>query len=403
VIDADAVRRIAAIEDAVLRNVWITYVYSQLNTRVRRAAGFDRDHTWCGFATWASATAGRTIRRQDLPAVLVDILDASKRHRDGLERANAERRVVRALGAPEIETGDVLAALADALDDASAHVGHGNLVVFAELGPPFVAFTELVERDRHAVDASTVGAALESATGAPIADDLATAFGWYARAVAADDPGERARAMLAANVVAVSHEQRRLQDDIAAALVSGLAAVEAALDALAEDLRRRSRGPARLQLTSRIGFDSVRSVIVHAWDVAMTVMMMTLRVPGAELRLAEDVPPGPGGRLYPADLGELAGPPVVDPDAASVFAGWDRTQGTGRHDGARDWADLHQRMSYIVNLFRSRQQDESLGEAPFSDAQLADLRDGRMPPPPLLPPLHRRLTGAGAPEADRGC
>lgn len=389
-IDAAEVRRIAAIDDGALRNVWITFAYAQLNRRIRTAAGFDRDHTWCGFATWASATAGRTIRRQDLPAALVDVLDASKRHRDGLEAANARRRVVRVLGAPEIETGDVLAALADALDDASTHVGHGNLVVFAELAPLFVAFAETVERSGRGVDPAAMMAALESAAGGPVAEDLSLAFAWYLRALAADEPGERARAMLAANVIAVAHEQQRLQGDVAAALQSGLATVEAAVAALAERLRRRSRGVARLEVTSRLGIGSVTDVIVHAWDVAVTAMMMTLRVPGAELRLAEDVPSGPDGRRFPIDLDPLAGPPVVDPDVATVFAGWDRSNGSGRHDGARDWGDLHERMSYIVNLFRSRQQDESLADAPFAADQVAAMRDGRLPGPPLLPPLHRR-------------
>lgn len=388
-IDDVEIRRIAAIDDAALRNVWITYTYGQLNRRIRGAAGFDRDHTWCGFATWASATAGRTIRREDLPRVLVDILDASKRHRDGLAEANDHRKVAQALGAPEVETGDVLAALADALDDASAHVGHGNLVVFAELAPLFVAFAELIERDGRHVDDSVVSAALEAAAGGPVADDLATAFAWYHRALTTDDPAERARAMLAANVVAVSHEQRRLQDDVAAAIVAGLQTVEEALANLAEELRRRSRGPARWRLTSRFGLRHVRGVVEHAWDIAVTAMMMTLRVPGADLRLFDDVPPGPDGRRFPLDLDQLVGPPVADPDAATVYGGWDRSHGTGRHDGARDWADLHQRMSYIVNLFRSRQQDDSLADAPFAPEQVAAMRAGTMPPPPLLPSAHR--------------
>lgn len=389
VIDADAVRRIAAIDDAALRNVWITYTYSELNRRVRHAAGLDRDHTWCGFATWASATAGRTIRRQDLPAVLVEVLDASKRHRDQLAEANANRRVAKALGAPDAETPDVLAALADALDDASAHVGHGNLVVFTELAPLFVAFAELVERDGPAVSDEAVDATLADAAGGTVAPDLADAFAWYARAVRTADPGERARSMLAANVIAVAHEQHRLQDDVAAALVAGLQSVEAAIDALADILRRRAKGPARLQVTGRLGAHKLRDVIVHAWEVAVTTIMMTLCVPGAELRLGDDVPPGRDGRLFPIDLDPLTGPPPVDPDAATVYGSWDRTGGTGRHDGARNWAELHERMSYIVNLFRSRQQDETLAEPPFSAEQLAVLQEGRLPPPPLLPPRHR--------------
>ena len=40
-------------------------------------------------------------------------------------------------------------------------------------------------------------------------------------------------------------------------------------------------------------------------------------------------------------------------------------------------------MNFIVNLFRSRQRDPSLFEPPFSDAQLAVLAAGTLPPGPL--------------------
>ena len=40
-------------------------------------------------------------------------------------------------------------------------------------------------------------------------------------------------------------------------------------------------------------------------------------------------------------------------------------------------------MNFIVNLFRSRQQDATLFEPPFSPAQLAVLHQGQLPPGPL--------------------
>jgi hypothetical protein len=387
-LDARDVKTVAAIADPALRNVWITHCYAELNRRVRTAARLDTDHCWCGFATWASTTAGRTIRREDLPRVIVDLLEDSERHRDKLDTANSRLAAARWAGAPSVETPDILAALADALDDARDHVAHGNLVVFEELAPLFVAFAELIERDGPDVDTDAIRSALEAAAGGPIADDLGAAFEWYGRALAASSPDERARAVLAANVIAVSHEQRRLQDDVAAALIAGLKRIGEAADAVLDDLHRRSRWPFIVTLSRPFSARALRKVIEHAWDVAVTAMMMTLRVPGAELHLGKDVPPNADGRRFPVGLSELAGPPVADPDAAAVFAKWDRTHGTGRHDAARDWGDLDERMSYIANLFRSRQQDPSLANAPFSDEQVAEMRAGRMPSPPLLPPKH---------------
>ena len=40
-------------------------------------------------------------------------------------------------------------------------------------------------------------------------------------------------------------------------------------------------------------------------------------------------------------------------------------------------------MNFIVNLFRSRQNDGSLFDPPFTAAQLAKMRLGQLPPGPL--------------------
>ena len=123
----------------------------------------------------------------------------------------------------------------------------------------------------------------------------------------------------------------------------------------------------------------------NAWDEIITELMMTLRVPGACLRLDHDIPVGAGGVLFPTDLTDLVRP--VDPSGpATVYGRWDRTRGTGRHDASGDWEQLRSRMNFIVNLFRARQQDSTLAVAPFVAAQLAAMDGGKIPDPPLLPP-----------------
>ncbi|MFV0307136.1 MAG: hypothetical protein ACK5OX_05275, partial [Desertimonas sp.] len=59
------IERIVALDDPVLRNLHITQTYADLGARLRDAVG-GTDHTWCTFAVWASATAGLSIRRQEL-------------------------------------------------------------------------------------------------------------------------------------------------------------------------------------------------------------------------------------------------------------------------------------------------------------------------------------------------
>jgi len=69
------------------------------------------------------------------------------------------------------------------------------------------------------------------------------------------------------------------------------------------------------------------------------------------------VPPLADGQVGPAVLGILA-----TPDPAELVAQYDRTGGTLVGSGARDWIRLEDRMNYIVNLFRSRQQQAALLE-----------------------------------------
>ena len=147
-----------------------------------------------------------------------------------------------------------------------------------------------------------------------------------------------------------------------------------------------SWSPALLdRLVALVAGQPLRRIVRRAFRQLTTELLMTLRVPGAVLHLHDDVPPLPDGSLWPAVLAELADSPEEIALAVAVYRTWDRTGGTGLHDGAHDWAVLHQRMSYIVNLFRGRQRDPSLAAHPFTDEQLAEMRRGAVPPGPLLP------------------
>ncbi len=73
----------------------------------------------------------------------------------------------------------------------------------------------------------------------------------------------------------------------------------------------------------------------------------------------------PDGTSWPHALATL-----VDPDPATIIGRFDRSRGPLLGSGARDWAVLEDRMNYIVNLFRSRQQDATLLQRPESATDL---------------------------------
>jgi hypothetical protein len=69
--------------------------------------------------------------------------------------------------------------------------------------------------------------------------------------------------------------------------------------------------------------------------------------------------------------------------AETLFAklGIDRSIAIGT--AADDWVSLSQRMRFILELFRSRQQDRRLLEPTFSPSQVSEMLARRIPAGPL--------------------
>ena len=101
-LDAAGVEAVAAIPDPVLRNLWITQSYFGLNTRMQHAVG-GADRTWCGFAVWASDTAGQSIRGEELPHLVVQLTDQLPEHLDDV--AQRQPPAAAAAGRARLRTG----------------------------------------------------------------------------------------------------------------------------------------------------------------------------------------------------------------------------------------------------------------------------------------------------------
>ena len=363
-----SVRDIAQMADPVLRNLWITQRYHQFALQLRDA-GAGEDATWCAFAVWASKTAGATIRGEVLPArakqLLIDnawpVLDRFNHGLAGL----ALRHL----------THDHLALAVQSISaDVSTQIAAGNVLVFAELAPLFSAFLDALG-SRPAtpeVLAAHLAPTLSTLDSAEDAATLEAVFSAYGQALYG--PADRAALILEANTLAVAHEQRRLQPAISAALNAAIT------DTLQKVIEGDVVGHFPIAEVRHLvdGLtDDVCKVLDGAWDTALTEAVMQLVTASETLDLRRDVPPLSEG-LFPPVLCDLSGTA-----AERAVAQWDKTGGTGRPSGAHDWAVLEQRMNYIVNLFRSRQRDGTLFDPPFSEAQLAVLAEGHLPPGPL--------------------
>ncbi|MEJ2350507.1 MAG: hypothetical protein P8Y03_12030, partial [Anaerolineales bacterium] len=107
---------------------------------------------------------------------------------------------------------------------------------------------------------------------------------------------------------------------------------------------------------------------------ALTETMMTIHLPPDLLiRLGDDLTAG-----FPETLRHLS-----DPDLRALLARFDPTPDSTAGSGALDWADLPDRLHFIIDLFRCYQESRDLFDAPFSPQQVADLKAGRLPAGPL--------------------
>lgn len=363
----DAIDAIAAIPDVRIRNLWITASYADLARRM--LATLDGNQSWCSFAIWASNTAGVSIRGEELPTFVTRLVAGESRHADALVDAAGRHGLHRLIG-HRLGHHHLQSLVDEAIEQVSDHIAHGNTLVYAELAPIFVRYVEHLEQHGrphsvHDVDALLAAAQVPASDEAPL---VHTAFRHYAVAATGEQTAQR---VLAANIAAVLHEQQRLQHDVAAALDAGL------LD-VAGDIARRGHawlpGPIRSLLT-RVIERRIAPHVERLWAEVATRLLMTLDVPGDTLHLGRDVPRVTGrSELFPRDLREL-----TLPHLQMLMSTWDPTHGTGIGSGADDWADLHDRMGYIVNLFRSRQQDLFLTTPPFDDAQIDSMLADQLP------------------------
>jgi hypothetical protein len=350
--DIDAIGRL---DDGALRNLLITQRYHDISLALVDVLG-PGNVNWSTFATWASKTAGQSIRNEEVPGVVVELAD---------------------------ERSFLVAPIRETLGTVSTSIAAGNLKVFAELAPIFVRFAQTL-RDAPGTDPTIVKGFVSTFDPRPSADGgqapLIGAFTAYGQARAASDATLRARLMLLGNCLIGLHEQTRLQPQI-----------QEAMDAPIDDILKKHLEPgkgggwiARVVGAIERPFEDLVNLAQDAWERIATRYLMTLSLPGgAKLPLGRDIPRSAAALPYlPAPLQDIADPEQL----VTVLAQFDRARGVGDQGSASiDWRELSDRMNFIVNLFRSRQQDDELLGPPFTDAQRDAFENDEMPPPSLGP------------------
>lgn len=359
---------VVATENLVLRNLRITQMYHRLSLELTVLTG-PQDANWCTFACNASKTAGYSIRREELP--LYNLIE--------MVRPRLARRLDRLV---ERTASSALGVRVDAaLTAVSERISAGNLKVFGELGPVFADFTRTFHGG-HQPDLAKLDRFLGGLDPGPSEDGgqdtLAEALALYHASMFEDDPKRRSERILLANLKVGLHEQIRLQPYIAAGMD---APMHVGLDGLISARFDRRIGrflPGAAAIMLHDGIDHEEEVLVrwvtHRWRRRLTRHLMTLRLPYGAVQLGADVPKLPDREMYPDMLQRLD-----DPELVAFANQWDRDEHTSARSRAADWACLEDRMSFILELMRSRQKSLELFSQPFLEEQRAAIVAGVVP------------------------
>lgn len=370
---AQEVEEIACMLDPVIRNLRITQAYHALTVALTDLFGVE-NVSWCAHATWASKTAGSFIREELLTSFLEDLLARAGARLRGGSSAQA-KRFGWVLSPASLER--TLTRTVEKVTEAVAHhIGTGNHMVFAELGPLYAELHARFSSSRR--DRAQLERLLSRLKPGPASEGgqelLSHAFTHYFEAMLEPSPKARAELILLANLEVGFHEQTRLQGPIAAAL--NVPFREIFLEELTVSATAQTAGlpaPPDSKALPNL-FAPTARWLERRWRELATGALMKLDLPDVTLMLGEDVPSQTTERDFPPDLMELD-----HPELRSLLAMLDRTPDSVRGSAARDWSLLADRMNLIADEFRIRQQDRLLYDQPFTVLQVEAMSQGRLP------------------------
>lgn len=356
-------QRVVDTAGLVLRNLKITQTYHQLSLEMATVLGH-QNANWCTFATHASKTAGYSIRHEELPMYgLWWSLRQCERVDAMATRVEQsfERTLIRlGITAKVIHTSEVV----------SHAISAGNLKVFREIAPIIAEFVQICHGQTQ-YEPDSLQPLRDRLQRGPVAtggqDLLDEAITHYYDAAFERDARRRAELIMLANCKVGLHEQTRLQHNIVEALD---APVRTGLALCLRDAGRLL--PAGLR--RRLAPLNERGLAVSAvlWRRAVTRSIMRIRLPYGAINLGRRLPRPQSRRMFPEVLQE--------PRLPELVALIDRYTGKkSRRQGARDWGVIEDRMTFIVNLFRSRQTALELFTEPFLLSQEEHIKSGAVP------------------------
>jgi hypothetical protein len=374
------IHRISTLDNPVIRNLQITQCYHELSSAFTSRTG--KVANWCTFAAWASKQAGQTIRKEDFKRLLESRLHRDARAIEAAENLAASARPSDGQRALEMRSLALdIRNYKTATQRASDAVGRGNKKVFEEIGYEFARFFETCLAD-ETPDQETISRFCEELRpGDPPEGQryLRQAFSHYYQSMFETDKKAKAELVFLANIEIGFHEQTRLQPEIAESLDAGLNSALSIYRLLAgffpvkgvlafvHLLVMRILGrPTEVDIALERLLKAVQSLLRQT----ITELMMAIALPsGAQLRLGKDLNAG-----FPPSLQTISHPELKD-----LLEKLDPTPDSPVESGALDWADLPDRLHFILDLFRCYQENQDLLQSPFATEQVSAFKAGKLP------------------------
>jgi hypothetical protein len=364
--------QIAALKDPILRNLKITLAYHDITLAMADLVG-PENLTWSAFGCWASKTAGLFVRGDEAPRFLRTFIENT-------QRILADKRLLAPLTMlpRDFSLEPILNIVArKALDGVGQEVARGNQMVFEEIGRLFVRFLETFHGDKTPEPAK-LSRFIGSLTPGPVEKDgqdyLIKAFTNYYEAMFEPDPRKKAQLVHLGNAYTGYHEQTRLQPRIQGGLHAPIEIL------LIEAFRVNIKNAAIAKMSGKLE-DTIAARIVPAAKAVEeefrrlnTRWVMRLTLPSAVLDLGHDVPALASGKMFPDDLST-----IDHQELAAILYQLDLSPNTLVGTAAKDWGSLSDRMHFVIDMMRSRQQDQSLKDEPFTPAQIKIIRGGGVP------------------------
>lgn len=344
------VARVAEMTDLAARNHEVTLGYYLYSNRMRTY--FGDEVSWVTLAGWASAQAGRTVRKEDMLRTLERRLGDSEEVRrviSGPFRLGARFLIEAILKLNPFER-------------SSQAVSRGNIKVYSEIGAEFARFLQLVEQ--QATDGQIQKFVGSLTPEAPPEGQLylKKAFPAYFAAMQLPAGKPRSELILLGNLCIGVHEQTRLQPEIEASVDGSIWDALEVKNKLVETLVPDLGGIGGIvkQSILKAKLDPLLSPLIAEVQrlvrEIITERLMVLELPGEVLKLGNDIP----GAFHPNVL------TLQNPEVRAVLAEVDLTTDTLSGSRAGNWTDFPQRMHFIADLFRSRQFNSRLFESPLA-------------------------------------